>query len=101
MFDAAVEEVRSFIRTNQYLPSEVFVGAQTLSLADFAATLAEHTMAAGPIRVERGKLIFEQYFSSDARASFRWPIHPEGFAPEELLALGRLQGWTLKPARLR
>jgi hypothetical protein len=101
VFDAAVEDVRSFIRMNHYLPSEVFVGAHTLSLADFAATLAEHTMAAGPIRVGRGKLAFEQYFSRDASASFRWPIHPEGFAPEELLALGRLQGWTLKPARLR
>jgi hypothetical protein len=101
VFDAAVEDVRSFIRTNHYLPSEVFVGAQTLSLADFAATLAEHVSAEGPIRVKQGQLGFEQYFSTDASASFRWPIHPEGFAPEELLALGRLQGWTLKPARLR
>jgi hypothetical protein len=101
VFDAAVEDVRSFIRTNHYLPSEVFVGAQTLSLADFAATLAEHTIAMGPIHVEQGKLAFQQYFSRDASASFRWPIHPDGFAPEELLALGRLQGWTLKPARLR
>jgi hypothetical protein len=101
VFDAAVEDVKSFIGANHYLPGEVFVGAQTLSLADFAATLAEHTLAAGPIRVEQGKLAFEQYFSRDASASFRWPIHPEGFAPEELLALARLQGWTLKPARLR
>ncbi len=101
VFDAAVEDVRSFIRTNHYLPSEVFVGAQTLSLADFGATLAEHLVSGGPIRVEHGKLGFEQYFSRDAGASFRWPIHPQGFAPEELLALGRLQGWTLKPARLR
>jgi hypothetical protein len=44
---------------------------------------------------------FENYFATDARKSFNWPIHPEGFAPEELLALARLQGWTLKPARLR
>jgi hypothetical protein len=51
--------------------------------------------------VKHGKLGFEQYFSTDARASFKWPIHPEGFAPEELLTLARLQGWTLKPARLR
>jgi hypothetical protein len=44
---------------------------------------------------------FEQYFSTDALVSFKWPIHQKGFAPEELLALARLQGWTLKPARLR
>jgi hypothetical protein len=101
VFDAAVDDVKSFIRTNRRLPSEAFMGAQTLSLADFTATLAEHLMSAGPIQVQTGRLAFEPYFSRDAGASFRWPIHPEGFAPEELLALGRLQGWTLKPARLR
>jgi hypothetical protein len=101
VFDGAVEDVKSFIRTNHYLPSEVFVGAQTLSLADFAATLAGHLLSPGPIQIAQGKLAFDRYFSKDAAASFRWPIHPQGFAPEELLALGRLQGWTLKPARLR
>jgi hypothetical protein len=101
VFDASLQDVRSFIETNLYLPSEVFVGARTLSLADFAATLANHLLSPGEIRVKQGKLGFEQYFSTDARASFRWPIHPEGFAPEELLEMARLQGWTLKPARLR
>ena len=28
-------------------------------------------------------------------------IHPDGFSAPELLELGRPQGWTLKPARLR
>ena len=101
VFNASVEDAKSFIRTNQYLPGEVFVGSKTLSLADFAATLAEHLLSPGPIVIERGKIDFEQYFSRDARASFSWPIHPKGFAPEELLAMARLQGWTLKPARLR
>ncbi len=101
LFDASVEDTRSFIKTNHYLPSEVFVGSQTLSLADFAATLAEHLLSPGAIQVKQGKLGFEQYFATDARASFSWPIHPEGFAPNELLEMARLQGWTLKPARLR
>ena len=101
VFDASVQDVRSFVETNHYLPSEVFVGSRTLSLADFAATLAEHILSPGVIRVTPGKLGFEQYISTDARASFNWPIHPEGFAPEELLEMARLQAWTLKPARLR
>ena len=101
VFDAAVEDVKSFIETNHYLPSEVFVGSKTLSLADFAATLSEHLLSPGPVRLQQGNLAFEQYVSNDARASFNWLIHPEGFAPNELLALARLQGWTLKPARLR
>jgi hypothetical protein len=101
LFDAALKDVRSFIQRNQRLPSEVFVGSKTLSLEDFAATLAEHVASPGPIQVKTGKLEFEKYFSTDAQKAFSWPIHPEGFAPEELLALARLQGWTLKPARLR
>ncbi len=51
--------------------------------------------------MKQGNLGFEQYFATDARASFSWPIYPEGFAPNELLEMARLQGWTLKPARLR
>ena len=44
---------------------------------------------------------FENYFSTDPKGAFSWAIHPEGFSAPELLELGRLQGWTLKPARLR
>jgi hypothetical protein len=93
--------VRSFIETNNRLPNEVFLGAQTLSLADFTATLAEHSLSDGPIRVVHGKLGFEQYVSTNAEGSFRWPIHPKNFAPRALLDVARLQAWTLKPARLR
>ncbi len=101
VFDAAVKDVRSFIERNNRLPSEVFVGPRTLSLGDFAATLAEHFLSSGPIRAVHGTLGFEQYVSTDARTSFAWPIHPESFNPIELLDMARLQAWTLKPARLR
>ena len=101
VFDSAVEDVKSFIKANHYLPSEVFVGSQTLSLGDFAATLAAHLLTPGPVTVEQGKLGFEQYVSTDAKGAFSWPIHPAGFAPNELLDMARLQAWTLKPARLR
>ena len=80
LFNATLNDVRSFIETNHRLPSEVFVGSKTLSLEDFAATLAEHLASPGPIRVKTGKLDFETYFSTDARRSFSWPIHPAGFA---------------------
>jgi hypothetical protein len=43
----------------------------------------------------------QKYISTDDSGSFSWPIHPEGFRAPELLELGRLQAWTLKPARLR
>jgi hypothetical protein len=101
LFETTLKDVRSFVDINHRLPGEAFVGSKTLSLADFAATLAAHLLSPGPVRVQQGKVDFEQYVSTDAKGAFSWPIHPEGFAPEELLALARLQGWTLKPARLR
>ena len=51
--------------------------------------------------VRRGTLAFEKHIAQDARRSFNWAIHPETFEAPELLELGRLQAWTLKPATLR
>jgi hypothetical protein len=100
-FEAATRDTADFIRRNKRLPNQVFIGAETLSLADFATSLAESlNTSSGPVRVARGDLKFERYFSTDPVKSFNWPIHPAGFAAPELLELGKLQGWTLKPARL-
>lgn len=101
LFQKVKADAINFITTNHRLPSEVFVGAETLSLADFAATAAGELTAPGPVHVRRGNIEFEKYFSTDATGAFAWPIHPKGFSAPELLELARLQGWTLKPARLR
>jgi hypothetical protein len=50
----------------------------SLSLADFAATLAADD-GASAIAVRKGNLEMEKYVATDARRSFDWPIHPEGF----------------------
>jgi hypothetical protein len=94
-FARAVDDARDFVRRFHRLPSEVFVGAETLSLADFVATLA-----ANDGRVARGTIEFDRYFATDPKKPFNWVIHPEGFDGGPLLDLARLQGWTLKPARL-
>jgi hypothetical protein len=41
---------------------------------------------------------YRKYLSNEPRKAFDWPIRPEGFSAPELLELGKLQGWTLKPA---
>jgi hypothetical protein len=100
-FEAATRDAADFVRHNKRLPNQVFVGAETLSLTDFVATLAASAgTSSDPVRVTRSDLKFERYFSKDPVKSFNWPIHPLGFAAPELLELGKLQGWTLKPARL-
>jgi hypothetical protein len=102
LFERAERDAADFISRNHRLPNQVFIAAETLSLPDFTATLAAHVLSPGPmVHIVRGRTAFEQYFSTDAKRSFDWPIHPAGFAAPELLALGRLQGWTLKPAVLR
>ena len=101
MFERAKKDVAGYIEANEQLPAEVFLGAQTLSLEDFTATLAGAAIEQGPVRVRRGNLESQPYISNEAEKAFSWPIHPEGFSAPELLELARLQVWTLKPARLR
>lgn len=100
-FERAKADAVSFIRMNGRLPAEVWIGSEKLSIGDFAATLAGYDGTSASAAVHRANLEFESYFSNDPKGSFSWPIHPEGFSAPELLELGRLQGWTLKPARLR
>ena len=101
MLRSASLEAASFIRHSHRLPNQVFIGADTLSLPDFVATLAAaETTQSESIPVVPGQLAFERYFATDAAKSFNWVIHPENFAAPELLELAKLQGWTLKPALL-
>jgi hypothetical protein len=101
-FEAAAADTAAFIRQTHRLPNQVFIGAETLSLADFAATLAGRTLEpASEVKVLRGTIAFDRYFATEMRKSFNWVIHPEGFDGGPLLDMGRLQGWTLKPARLK
>jgi hypothetical protein len=100
-WERAKADVQASIRANKRLPAEVWIGSEKLSIGDFAATLAAYDGTSASAGVHRANIEFEKYFSTDAKGSFSWPIHPEGFSAPELLELGRLQGWTLKPARLR
>jgi hypothetical protein len=100
-FDRAKADAISFIRLNQRLPAAVWIGSEKLSIGDFAATLAAYDGTSATAGIHRADLEFEKYFSTDPKGAFNWLIHPEGFSAPELLDLGRLQGWTLKPARLR
>jgi hypothetical protein len=97
----AASDAAAYIRRHGRLPAVAWFGVETLSLGDFAATLAGDDGTAAAVPVRRGNLEFEKNFATDPAAAFNWAIHPEGFRAPELLELGRLQGWTLKPARLR
>jgi hypothetical protein len=100
-FERTAADVADFVRRHHRLPNNAFVGPETLSLADFAATLAGSVLNPGAdVTVQHGNIQFEGYFAKDPHKPFDWVIHPEGFDGGRLLELGRLQGWTLKPATL-
>lgn len=93
---SAVEQAKTYIAATRRLPSEVWIGNETLSIGDFAATLAH-----GDGQVHRARLEFERYIATDACRNFNWVIHPEGFCAPELYQLARVEAWTIKPAVLR
>jgi hypothetical protein len=100
-FERARLDAADFVLHTHRLPNVVMIGAETLSLADFAATLAGNTVEpASEVPVLRGRIEFESHFAKDPQKPFDWIIHPKGFSGAHLLELGRLQGWTLKPAKL-
>src|SRR5207247_1554814 len=65
-FQKATVDAADFIRRAQRLPNEVFIGAQALSLPDFAATLAGSIQQpAAQVPVVRGRVEFDRYFATD------------------------------------
>jgi len=100
LWQRAIADTKNFLEKERRLPSEIWIGSATLSLADFAITLARSGKD-GDIKVEKGTMLFEKQIALDGKKTFNWVIHPQGFDGSALLELGRLQAWTLKPARLK
>lgn len=107
-FAGAVRDTSAYCHQFGRIPSEVWVGAESLSPADYLATLAgaiDQTIAAGkpPASVQRlsGRFTSDRYVAQDSPALWDWIIFPEGFHAPHLMELARLQAWTLKPARFR
>jgi hypothetical protein len=107
-FAAAVRDTRDFMRTAHRVPDEVWVGSESLSPADYLAMLAsaiDTTMTSGkaPSAIARreGRFTADRYVAEDSPALWGWVIFPEGFHAPDIMALARLQAWTLKPVIMR
>jgi hypothetical protein len=106
-FAAAVRETADFCKTNTRVPDEIWIGSESLSPADYLATLGhalEEVLATGraPAVVSRrtGRFTADRFVAADSPALWGWVIFPEGFHAPHLMELARLQAWTLKPATL-
>jgi hypothetical protein len=89
------------------VPSEVWIGAYSISPETYLATLAgvveeiaRTGRAPAEVRVINGTLAAERYVAKDSPGLWGWVIFPEGFHSPKIMELGRLQAWTLKPAIL-
>jgi peptidoglycan/xylan/chitin deacetylase (PgdA/CDA1 family) len=106
-FANAVRDTADFCKTRGRVPDEIWIGSESLSPADYLATLAhafEDVSAAGraPAVVARrtGRFTADRFVADDSPALWGWVIFPEGFHAPSIMELARLQAWTLKPALL-
>ena len=103
-FAQAVRDTSDYCRTSHRVPDEVWIGVESMSPADYLATLAGtfEDLASGktPSDVSRreGHYTADRYVADDSPALWSWPIFPEGFHAPRIMELARLQAWTLKPA---
>jgi len=104
-FERTVFDVMGFLQTHGRIPDEVWIGAESLSPADYLATLGqalEDRLSTGqkPADVVRrsGHFTADRYVAEDSPALWGWVIFPEGFHSPRIMDLARLQAWTLKPA---
>jgi hypothetical protein len=107
-FAQAVRETADYCRTVHRIPDEIWIGADSLSPADYLVTLAatfEELIASGktPVEVPRreGRFTADRHVAQDSPALWGWVIFPEGFHAPRIMELARLQAWTLKPAVLQ
>jgi hypothetical protein len=104
-FARAVRETAEFCRSAHRVPEEVWIGSESLSPADYLATLSgafDTLIASGktPADVPRreGRFTADRYVAQDSERLWGWVIFPEGFHAPHIMELARAQAWTLKPA---
>ena len=108
-FRDATRDVLDFVKTQQRIPSRVFIGADAVPPADFLVSLAsayDYHRTNGKLPLEGGatpgknlELVPARRVAKDTPDLFGgWIIHKEGFRAPKILEIARLQAWTLKPA---
>jgi hypothetical protein len=111
-FRDTTRDVLDFIQTQRRVPSRVFVGASSISPADFLIALAavyQTYRGQGSLPLHDGvslgnkpEILSERHIAPDTPELFGdWIIHQEGFRAPKILEQARLQAWTLKPALTR
>jgi hypothetical protein len=106
-FMETVRDVYGYCSSRRRMPSEVWIGSQSISpeaylatLASFMTRLARSDTPPGEIPVLSAGFTAGRHVAEDSPQLWGWVIFPEGFRAPAIMELARLQAWTLKPAVL-
>jgi hypothetical protein len=108
-FRDATSDVLDFLQKDRRIPSRVYIGAEQVAPARFMTGMAFvfryfHDHGALPltnsIRLDGDvEILPARHIAPDTPELFGgWIIHREGFRAPKVVAVARLQAWTLKPA---
>ena len=98
-FEQAKADAVSFIRATGRLPAEVWVGSQTLALADFAATLAGDDGASASVSLRKGNPEMEKYIATDPARSIQLGHSSGGFSSRASAGPGAATGLDIEARR--
>ena len=106
-FSRTVLDVADFLAKRDQLPNAVWLGSHPVPPESYLLALSQVTMRliikGGPpdfVSVAPARLTAAQHVAEDSPGLWDWVILPPGFRAPNLMALAKLQAWTLKPARL-
>jgi hypothetical protein len=108
-FREATLDARDYLQKHRRIPARVYLGPDAVAPVDFLAGLAftfhyYHEHHALPLTkniplATHFEILPARQVAQDSPDLFGgWVIHREGFRAPNILAVARLQAWTLKPA---
>jgi dipeptidyl aminopeptidase/acylaminoacyl peptidase len=102
-----VLDVADFLEKRNQIPDVVWLGSTAIPPESYLVALAHVTgrllvkaEPPGTVEIAPATLAAGKYVADDSQDLWGWVIFPPGFRAPKLMALARLQAWTLKPARL-
>jgi hypothetical protein len=106
-FSRTVQDVAGLLEKNGQIPNVVWMGSKPVPPESYLVALARTTRAwvethtlPNYVTLPPARLSAARYVADDSPKLWDWVIFPEGFDAPQLMALAKLQAWTLKPALL-
>lgn len=106
-FSRTVLDVNDYLDKHEMIPNVVWLGSTAVppesylvALAKVTETLLVKSEAPQSVELAPAHLAVEKYVAEDSSELWNWVIFPRGFRAPKLMALARLQAWTLKHARI-